>query len=318
MCEMEELISKYLNNRKYSLWLPTNGTTIYSVNNYDSKALGISDDRLLDYYETKLNGVLPAGVRIGLGNINTFLRQAEKSNDDLNGIVSSFFKETNDGLSICISEDEISVSHFVGGNEFPGITAHTHSIIHPVVKLKSMSNVLAEFNALLNCDPKEQILEEFLRAHYRFIFGEKYDCIATQLWIRFPKIDIGNSDRRLDIFMRNSVTSDWDLFELKRPSVQLTKTIRDVPMFTSEVCNAIAQVKNYKHLLSQDSVRRQFEREGIEYFQPEVHLVIGRHPEIANRQWRRIIADEPSLKILSYDNLYKAAENRLRSLAHFI
>ena len=255
------------------------------------------------------------GVQLGVGNINTFLKGTENENGNINGIVSDFFKELNDGLSICILEDQISASYFVGGNEFPGITAHTRSITQPVIKLISMSNVLDEFNTLLNGDSSEQELEEFLVTHYRFIFGEDYDCIMTQLWIKFPELDIGNSDRRLDIFMRNSVTSDWNLFELKRPSVKLTKTIRDVPMFTSEVQNAIAQVKNYKNLLSQDSVRRQFEKEGIEYFQPEIHLVIGRRPEITNRQWRRIVADESMLKILTYDNLYKAAENRVKSFA---
>ena len=313
--ELEELITKYLQGRKHSLWLPTDGTTIYSVNNYDSRALGVSDEQLLDYYDQKLKGLLPLGVQLGVGNINTFLKGTENENGNINGIVSDFFKELNDGLSICILEDQISASYFVGGNEFPGITAHTRSITQPVIKLISMSNVLDEFNTLLNGDSSEQELEEFLVTHYRFIFGEDYDCIMTQLWIKFPELDIGNSDRRLDIFMRNSVTSDWNLFELKRPSVKLTKTIRDVPMFTSEVQNAIAQVKNYKNLLSQDSVRRQFEKEGIEYFQPEIHLVIGRRPEITNRQWRRIVADESMLKILTYDNLYKAAENRVKSFA---
>lgn len=315
-CELEELIAKYLQGRKYSLRLPADGTTIYSVNNYDSRALGISDEQLLEHYEKSLKGVLPTGVHLGVGNINTFLQNAE--NGSVNGIVSSFFKELNDGLSICVSEDRISASYFVGGNEFPGITAHTRSITQPVIKLISMSNVLDEFNALLNSDTSEQKLEEFLSEHYRFIFGEDYDCIMTQLWIKFPELDIGHSDRRLDIFMRNSVTSDWELFELKRPSVKLTKTIRDIPMFTAEVHNAIAQVKNYKNLLSQDSVRRQFAKEGIDYFQPEIHLVIGKRPEITNGQWRRIIADEPMLKILSYDNLYKAAENRLKSFANIL
>lgn len=317
-CELKKLIANYFRNREYSLWLPVDGTTIYSLNNYDSNVLAISDEEILAYYETQLKEVLPMGVRLGLGNINTFLQQAENDNNDVDGMVSGFFKEMHDGLSICVSEDEISASYFLGENEFPGITAHTRSIIHPVIKLVSMSNVLDKFNALLNSDSKEQELEEFLMEHYQLIFGENYDCITTQLWIKFPELDIGNSNRRLDIFMRNSVTSDWELFELKRASVPLTKTIRDVPMLTSEVYNAIAQVKNYKHLLSQDSVRRQFEKEGIEYFQPEVHLVIGRHPEISNAQWRRIICDEPLLKILSYDDLFKSAENRIKAFAHVL
>ena len=150
--ELEELIAKYLRGRKSSPWLPADGTTIYSVNNYDSRVLGLSDEQLLDYYERKLKGVLPSGVQLGIGNINTFLQDNENQNVNLNEIVSNFFKELNDGLSICISEDRISASHFVGGNEFPGITAHTRSITQPVIKLISMSNVLDEFNALLNSD----------------------------------------------------------------------------------------------------------------------------------------------------------------------
>ena len=195
----------------------------------------------------------------------------------------------------------------------PGITAYSHAIANPVIKLVSMSNVLDEFNLLLNSESKEQELEEFLSEHYRFLFGEKYDCIMTQLWLKFPELDIGNSNRRLDVFKRNSVSSDWELFELKRPSVQLAKSVRDVPVFTSEVTNAIAQVRNYKHLLAQDSVRRKFEKEGIEYFEPEIHLVIGKRPEISNVQWRRIVSDESSLKILTYDEIYKSAEARLKS-----
>ena len=316
--DLEDLIVKYLRKRKYPLWLPSDGTTIYSVNNYDSKMLGVTDDDLLEYYETRLKKILPTDVRFGIGNINTFLQNVEKENRDVDERVASFFKGQNEGLSIRVSEEEISASYFLGGNEFPGVTAHTHSITQPVIKLISMSNVLDEFNVLLNNDSSEQRLEDFLKTHYRFIFGENYDVIKTQLWIKFPQLDIGDSDRRLDIFMRNSVTSDWELYELKRPSVKLTKTVRDVPMFTSEVYNAISQVKNYKRLLSQDSVRRQFEKEGIEYFEPEIHLVIGRRPEITSEQWRRIVADESALKILSYENLYKSAENRLKSLASIL
>lgn len=125
--------------------LPTDGTTIYSVNNYDSRALGVSDEQLLDYYDQKLKGLLPLGVQLGVGNINTFLQGTENENGNINGIVSDFFKELNDGLSICILEDQISASYFAGGNEFPGITAHTRSITQPVIKLISMSNVLDEF-----------------------------------------------------------------------------------------------------------------------------------------------------------------------------
>ena len=61
-----------------------------------------------------------------------------------------------------------------------------------------------------------------------------------------------------------------------------------------------------------------FEKEGIEYFQPEIHLIIGRSPEISNAQWRRIISDESSLNILTYDDIYKSAELRLKAFSDII
>lgn len=318
LVSVEKMITQYLDKRTYPIWLPTDGTTIYSINNFDSSKMGISDEELLNYYESNLKKVLSSSVRFGFGNINTFVKKAELENGDITDTITDFFKKITDGLSVSVSEDGIVADYFVGGNEFPGITAYSHSIANPVIKLVSMSNVLAEFNALLNSNVSEQKLEDFLTEHYRFLFGEKYDCIMTQLWIKFPELDIGKSNRRLDIFMRNSVSSDWEMYELKRPSVRLTKTVRDVPVFTGELNNAIAQARNYKNLLSQDKVRRQFEKEGIEYFQPEIHVVIGRSPEISNAQWRRIISDESSLNILTYDDIYKSAELRLKMFSDIL
>ena len=68
-----KMISNYLKKRTYSLWLPTDGTTIYSINNYDSSNLGISDEELLFYYEKNLCGLLSEDIRLGIGNVNTFL-----------------------------------------------------------------------------------------------------------------------------------------------------------------------------------------------------------------------------------------------------
>lgn len=109
MRELEELGATYLINWKNSLWLPAGRTAIYSVNNYDSRALGISAEELLDYYEMKLKRLLPSDVR--LRNINTFLQQAEMDNSDIDRIVLGFIKGLNDGLSIFVSEDHISVSY---------------------------------------------------------------------------------------------------------------------------------------------------------------------------------------------------------------
>ena len=112
--------------------------------------------------------------------------------------------------------------------------------------------------------------------------------------------------------MRNTLTMDWDLFELKRSNIDLTRSISDLPMLVSSVNNAIAQVKNYKRLLNDDKVKKTLSREGIEYYEPEMHLVIiGKTPSIPGAQWRRLLADnQNNIKILTYDYLLKEAKQR--------
>lgn len=170
---------------------------------------------------------------------------------------------------------------FIKNNEL----GPSNVVLNPIIKkIDEANGVLLEFSKLINSECKESVLEEFLRVNYKLIFGNNYDSISTQVWLNFPEYDIGKRDRRLDIFIRNSVTTDWELFELKRSNVQLTKTISDVPMFVSAVNDAIAQVKNYKRILSQDHVRKAFEQQGILYYKPEINLVTI-HDALQKDEW---------------------------------
>ena len=170
---------------------------------------------------------------------------------------------------------------FIKNNEL----GPSNVVLNPIIKkIDEANGVLLEFSKLINSECKESVLEEFLRVNYKLIFGNNYDSISTQVWLNFPEYDIGKRDRRLDIFIRNSVTTDWELFELKRSNVQLTKTISDVPMFVSAVNEAIAQAKNYKRILSQDYVRKAFERQGILYYKPEINLVTI-HDALQKDEW---------------------------------
>jgi hypothetical protein len=152
-----------------------------------------------------------------------------------------------------------------------------------------------------------------LKRYYQEIFGFGYDKIETQIWLRFPDLDISSKSRRLDIFMRNSIQGDWDLFEIKKP-VKLTKTYRDVPVFTDEITSAIQQLRNYGRLLSQDKVKKALAQDGIEYYVPSLNLVVGRSPNIPHEQWRWLKStNERDLKIVTYDELLIAMRNRLNN-----
>jgi hypothetical protein len=104
--------------------------------------------------------------------------------------------------------------------------------------------------------------------------------------------------------------NDWELFEIKRV-VPLSRTHRDIPVVTSEVTNAIQQLKNYNRILNQDVVKRDFAKQGIHYYEPSLNLVIGKEPSIPHATWRYLATSDNDVRILTYDNLLSQMENRL-------
>lgn len=317
---VKKSVLSYLRKENNNIWLPIDGITLYFVSNLDSQLLGISDDYLLEYYEKEINAILPNGsFQIGIGNINTFLDLPEIKTKGIRQFLNSFLDFYDDGIAISISADKTDVYSILHEREFSGLLTSTKNILSPVIKRVEKNNgIIKEFNQLINTNVKESVLEEFLQQNYQLIFGERYDRISTQLWLKFPELDIGEKDRRIDIFMRNSISEDWELYELKRADIQLTKTRKDIPMFISTVNDAMAQVRNYKRILMQDNVRRKFEQDGIEYYEPEINIVIGKKPNLLPKQWRQLVTSENDLKIITYDDLLREAKERMNYISNLI
>ena len=317
--DLKKLILKYIENRSYEMWLPVEGTRIYAISNYDSCKIGVSDKELLEFHEKELSGVLPSGFDVVIGSVSTILNQGNTDDEKYSKRVKDFFLNNDSGICINLSDDKIIASRFVAQREFDGIVTSPENIFHPVIKkVIDTDDKLVEFNQLINNDTRESVLEEFLYTYHDLFFGDKYDTLSTQVWLDFPEFDIGNKDRRLDIFMRNSISKDWDIYELKRSSVKLTKTKSDVPMFVSAVHDALTQLRNYKRILSQDKVKRKFEAKGIKYYNPQFNLVIGKKPNISDEKWNWLLSHHSDLNIITYDNLLESAKKRLDTLKNLI
>jgi hypothetical protein len=184
--------------------------------------------------------------------------------------------------------------------------------------LKKKAQAIIEFEYLLKKNVKEDELEKFLTAHYKEIFGNKYDRIETQLWLKFPEFDIAGKNRRIDIFLRNSIHNDWELFEIKR-GIPLTGIYRDVPVIAREVIYAVHQLKNYERILRQKNVIDKFARDGIEYFEPSLNLVIGSAPQISHEQWRWLLASNSErVKIHTFGELINEMRVRLTDKLNFL
>lgn len=317
--DLKRLILRYIEKRSYELWLPVEGTRIYAINNYDSCKIGVSDEELLEYHEKELSSILPSKFDVGIGSVSTILNQGNINDKKYSKRVKDFFLNNDSGICINLSDDKIIASRFFAQREFDGIVTSPENIFHPVIKkVIDTDDKLVEFNHLINNDTRESVLEEFLYTYHDLFFGDKYDTLSTQVWLDFPEFDIGNKERRLDIFMRNSISKDWDIYELKRSSVKLTKTKSDVPMFVSAVHDAMTQLRNYKRILNQDKVKREFEAKGIKYYNPQFNLVIGKKPNISDEKWKWLLSHHSDLNIITYDNLLDSAKTRLEVLKELI
>src|SRR5690606_18816258 len=112
----------------------------------------------------------------------------------------------------------LSINSFAADNYIPnGVLRNSKNPCESVtLKSADKSQAILEFEELINRNVKENVLELFLQKYYQELFGFEYDKIETQVWLRFPELDISNENRRLDIFLRNSVENDWEIFEIKR------------------------------------------------------------------------------------------------------
>ncbi len=278
----------------------------------------VSEDAYHEFIIPKYSQAAAAcGIKadIYVGSYDSFFAKSPNCTENT---IEKYFDNYREGISINLSHDEVYIDQYLSEKYIiNGVLPHTLNPCEPVIvnRTVKLNQVFAEFTSLLKESTKEKDLECFLSAHYKEIFGYVYDRIETQLWLKFPEVDIANKNRRLDIFLRNCIENDWELFELKRIT-PLTTSYRDVPVFTREIMNALQQTKNYARILSQDSVKKKLAAQGIEYYEPSLRLVIGGRPNMSIQQWRWLKAsNESNIKIITYDDLLKELKLRMENRA---
>ena len=96
-------------------------------------------------------------------------------------------------MTISFSGNTFSVKEAVPGKYLnSGVLGESLQACEPIIQCPYRRNteLIAEFEELLNGNPSEEKLESFLKANFRQIFGFKYDRIESQVWLRFPELDI--------------------------------------------------------------------------------------------------------------------------------
>ncbi|MEO6452559.1 MAG: hypothetical protein ABIN97_00695 [Ginsengibacter sp.] len=255
---------------------------------------------------------------VGIGTYDSFIdRVPEKTKTVLKSLFISYPRET----SLVFKNGAIGLEqHLVENYLRSGVLTHSFMPCDTVISALPIFNieVFKEFENIINRKFKEDELEKFLSKYFQQIFGSHYERIETQLWLRFPELDINRKERKLDIFLRNAVERDWELIELKATG-KIVTNYRDVPTLSARITGAISQLRNYERILQQDSVKKKMQQQGIEYYEPQLRLVVGGKPEIPTEQWRRIkMENEKGLKITTCEDLIEEMKYRYSDFVSLI
>lgn len=304
-----------LKRRIKDWYWPQDGEFVSSNIYFVSNLIGIKKEAYHDKILPRLSKTINHSSfinKIGIGTYDSFIdRVPLKTERVLKNLISKNQFET----SLFYRDGRIFIEQHLPENFLQsGLLSGSLTPCDTVISSAPKSNieVIKEFESILNRGFKEDEMERFLEKYYKYVFGNKYNSIETQLWLRFPELDINRKERRLDIFLRNAIERDWELIELKKKS-KIISTYRNVPRLSSEITGAISQLKNYERILQQDSVKKELQKQGIEYFEPQLRLVVGGKPEVSIAQWRRIKHEnEKGLTIATYEDIIQ--EMKMRSL----
>ncbi len=271
-----------------------------------------------DYEEffSLLEKMVNPKLSYGIGSIDTFFK--EKS-EEVNSYLRSFFRTSYDGIVLCVGKDHVEARAYFTENILSSGIMHASKLPLESIVTTNIINqfyLIEELNNVINSGD-EHMIEEFIKENYATVLGKQYDRIETQIWLKFPDLDIGNRNRRLDVFAHNSIRDDWELFELK-PDLDIITETRGVPTFTKAVYKAITQSKNYYRLLQQDTVKQKLKLEGIEYFEPVISIVMGKAPQLTKEKWQWLLNEHRDINLLTYDNIIQEMKLNLTDKLQFI
>ena len=158
---------------------------------------------------------------------------------------------------------------------------------------------------LMHEKTSEKQIEVFLQDNYQVIFGNDYDKAITQIKL----IDVSDQ-RTIDLALHDKIKDDWVFIELKKANIKLTRRVRKIPAWRSEVTQALAQLRLYKGLLNNSTSQKYLQKHyDIEYKNPHFHLLIGGED---NDDFYRCQKQELDIEIKTYSYLYKTAKERLK------
>jgi Domain of unknown function (DUF4263) len=172
-----------------------------------------------------------------------------------------------------------------------------------------------EFFRLLNENPKEQVYQQFLEQHTRFVPREFVQNHGIGQALVLRKLPFG-ADYKTDFFFFSKSSDDWNavFIELEKPYSRFFKG--NTNEFHPDFSNALQQINQWKAWFLSDQNRGSF-LSMVSAIQVPSHmarnptynkyvLVFGRRSEYANNEDRRRLvraSETDDFKIITFDSL---------------
>lgn len=169
-------------------------------------------------------------------------------------------------------------------------------------------NKIADLEYLIN-NPrtKEADLQEFFRTNPQFLFAmdERYCEIRPHVCLLDDK-----RNRLVPDFMARIEDSDiWDVIELKRPQHSFTNKTNEFRKISARAARGIAELLEYRdYFASRANRKRVTDLFETAPYEPALVLVIGRERARSRYEWRSTRLGFPRVEVVSYDYLFRRAE----------
>lgn len=165
---------------------------------------------------------------------------------------------------------------------------------------------IREFRELLRTSrTSENEIQRFLENHPRFLTGFDYSRAVPQVCVHSREEGLLRPD-----FMLVPFDSEFaDIVELKSPRSRVVVRSGKHARLAATVTHAVAQLRAYERFFDSPDNRERFRaRHGFTAFKPRLTVVIGTAAgKRSELLFRRLVADDRSVDILTYDDLITRA-----------
>jgi len=186
-----------------------------------------------------------------------------------------------------------------------------HNIIYPyLIDLPILKDAIDEFEYLINDRlVTESKLHNFFERNPEFILNNEHSKAYSKIILQDDSGKILIPDFVLEPCDTRGLC---DLLEIKKPIDKLYVNKENRIRFTSNVAEAVAQLREYEHYFDEKSHRNNvYFKYGLNIYKPKMFLIIGRSGSAHPMVRRKAELDYPSCVIKTYDDILLHMKRRI-------